>query len=500
MSVAASRIVLRNAVVVASRTTLRRRSSRPHVGVPPAYTTALASSRRAFAATTTTTASDKKKKEPALADDEDAPSSSLKDTVERMQRKEKEEAATADNNSHNDGDDKQKGGEGASSSSTSSGGPALDTSTLFVRAADAWDSFRTAVGTTWNELLQSGQRKSINKKIHPVETAGGDAPYTGPVDIMVIDESEHLNAWERMQKRLTEAPIIQDIFERSEEIYVKTGAKQVKERVDVLKEDAREAWETSQNPWVYRLSSVYDTVTADSPESVAVKELRQLDPTFTLEDWRQDVVEHTLPIIMRWFLEGRINQLKPWLGEGVFKRLAAEMTAREQEGTQIDTNLLGIMNSEILAVEVSRLWVLLLLLLLFFVAGVCKRNVWVTTGCVAVNNCRLSICSIVDVSRSTLSPLLYLTISLLHAKHKNNNTAGRSQQGLAHYSVALYVPTNQLRAPKGGRGDCGRGRGRHTSPFVRGGLSARVRRRKGRAQLEDCGFPIQWCHCVFIMK
>jgi len=348
MSVAASRIVVRNAVVVASRTTLRRRSSRPYVGVPP-YTTALATSRRAFAATTTTTATPDKKKEP-LAADEDAPSSSLKDTVERMQRKEKEEAATtADNN--NDGDDNKQKGEGASTSSASSGGPALDTSTLFVRAADAWDNFRTAVGHTWNELLQSGQRKSINKKIHPVETAGGDAPYTGPVDIMVIDESEHLNAWERMQKRLTEAPIIQGIFERSEEIYVKTGAKQVKERVDVLKEDAREAWETSQNPWVYRLSSVYDTVTADSPESIAVKELRQLDPTFTLEDWRQDVVEHTLPIIMRWFLEGRINQLKPWLGEGVFKRLAAEMTAREQEGTQIDTNLLGIMNSEILAVE-----------------------------------------------------------------------------------------------------------------------------------------------------
>ena len=129
----------------------------------------------------------------------------------------------------------------------------------------------------------------------------------------------------------------------------------MKRKVDHLSEDAREAWETSQNPWVYRISSVYETVTAETPESIAVAELRQHDPEFTLEDWRQDCVEHTLPKIMEWFLKGKINQLKPWLAEGVFKRIAAEITARKQEGVEIDTHVLGIMNSEILACEVCSL-------------------------------------------------------------------------------------------------------------------------------------------------
>ena len=106
---------------------------------------------------------------------------------------------------------------------------------------------------------------------------------------------------------------------------------------------------------MYRISSVYETVTAETPESIAVAELRQLDPEFTLEDWRQDCVEHTLPKIMEWFLKGKINQLKPWLAEGVFKRIAAEITARKQEGVEIDTHVLGIMNSEILACEVCSL-------------------------------------------------------------------------------------------------------------------------------------------------
>jgi mitochondrial import inner membrane translocase subunit TIM44 len=266
---------------------------------------------------------------------------SLKETVERLQREK-----SSDKEGKSDQTDE--------SQQTTEKSSSTDSSDIFRRAVDVWDNFSSELSSTWRELIQSGERKSINKKIviHPTETAGGDAPYTGPVDIMVIDPELHLTAWERMQKRLASAPIIQNILEKTEEFYEKSGAAKVKERVDHLREDAREAWETSQNPWVYRLSSVYDTVTAESPETRAVKELRVLDPTFTLEDWRQDVVEHTLPIIMKWFLEGRINQLKPWLGEGVFKRMAAEMTAREREGTQIDTHVLGIMNSEIIAVEV----------------------------------------------------------------------------------------------------------------------------------------------------
>jgi mitochondrial import inner membrane translocase subunit TIM44 len=232
----------------------------------------------------------------------------------------------------------------------------VDTDSIVRKAAEAWSTFAAEVGATWQELVRSGERKSINKKLHnahPEATAEGDKPYTGPVDIMIIDPSEHLTAWERMQKRLTDAPIIQNILQQTQEIYEKSGAAEVHKRATHIREDAKEAWETSQNPWVYRISSVYDTLTAESAESVAVRSLRQLDPEFTLEDWRRDVVEHTLPQIMQWFLEGRINQLKDWLGEGVFKRMAAEMTARQQEGVEIDTHVLGIMNSEILACEMD---------------------------------------------------------------------------------------------------------------------------------------------------
>jgi hypothetical protein len=113
---------------------------------------------------------------------------SLKDTVRRMQQ--------------------EKGG----SSSDNFDDPRIND---FVRqASDVWSNVTEEVGKTWGELLRSGERKDINKQIrHPEDTVAGEQEYSGPVAIMLIDESENLTAWERMQKRLTDAPLIQGKYE-----------------------------------------------------------------------------------------------------------------------------------------------------------------------------------------------------------------------------------------------------------------------------------------------
>ena len=139
-------------------------------------------------------------------------------------------------------------------------------------------SFVDTISETWNELVASGQAKDINKKIgtpsdgeqpnyaNDDEAADKYEEYKGSKDIMLIDPEEHLSAWERMEKRLRDAPIIADILEKSGKVYEKSGAQervqQTQQKIKHLKEDAEEAWETSQNPWVYRASSVYDTLTA----------------------------------------------------------------------------------------------------------------------------------------------------------------------------------------------------------------------------------------------
>lgn len=116
-------------------------------------------------------------------DDEPTKEESLKDTVRRMGGK---------HNAHKDDNVDPR------------------VKDLLNKASSTWSAFKEEVGKAWGELLRSGERKDINKKLrHPEDTVEGEREYTGPVEIMVIDESEHLTAWQRMQKRLTEAPIIQ---------------------------------------------------------------------------------------------------------------------------------------------------------------------------------------------------------------------------------------------------------------------------------------------------
>jgi mitochondrial import inner membrane translocase subunit TIM44 len=265
------------------------------------------------------------------AQDDKKSKASLRDTVNRL----KEESGSNESN-------------GSTSSETSY--------EMFVKLADAWSSFRTGVSEAWTELIHSNKPKDINKKIHDVkppsaaddDNAAADK-YEGTTAIMIVNEEDHLNAFERMQKRLSEAPVIQSILSAGEDLYEKTGAKKIKEKIDHAKEDAREAFETSQNPWVYRVSSIYETITEESESAMAERKLQELDPEFSLEQFKINAVEVTLPKFMKLFLEGKVKDLKPHLGEAVYNKFAAEARARKKEGVYVDTNVLGIMNSEILS-------------------------------------------------------------------------------------------------------------------------------------------------------
>lgn len=57
-----------------------------------------------------------------------------------------------------------------------------------------------------------------------------------------------------------------------------------------------------QHPLVYKLSSAWDSFTAESDEGIGVRELRRLDPSFSVEDWKRDIQELFLPEFMSAFL------------------------------------------------------------------------------------------------------------------------------------------------------------------------------------------------------
>ena len=96
--------------------------------------------------------------------------------------------------------------------------------------------------------------------------------------------------------RFREAPIIQGILNAAKQA-AKTDAgkkvhqttKQVKDKISDAQEEVLEVWETSQNPWVYRLSSIYDGLFGETPMGVAIKEIRRAEPDFILEKWKKNM-------------------------------------------------------------------------------------------------------------------------------------------------------------------------------------------------------------------
>jgi len=157
--------------------------------------------------------------------------------------------------------------------------------------------------------------------------------YAGPSDLMMVDPDK--DAWERMRDRLASAPIIEDVLKAAGKVYSSDGVKATRERIGDIKEDAREAWETSQNPWVYRISSIIDTFGAEDEFAVAVRELRRLDPSFDMEDWRYNLGEAFLIPFIKDYMRSDLKALKPWIhGEGMTRKVEGEIRIRKSEGVR----------------------------------------------------------------------------------------------------------------------------------------------------------------------
>ena len=60
------------------------------------------------------------------------------------------------------------------------------------------------------------------------------------------------------------------------------------------------------------------------------------------EEWAEDVKNNLVPDIIKAHLAGNTSALKPWLGEAVYNKLAADIRTRKHDGIVFDTNILDI--------------------------------------------------------------------------------------------------------------------------------------------------------------
>jgi len=169
----------------------------------------------------------------------------------------------------------------------------------------------------------------------------------GPSAIVLVKDPK--SAWESMKERLQDSPFIREILKNSRKVGQQAASTDLgKKAADASQavqdkiEDARNFWETSQNPIVYTLSGVWENMTGETEEGIAIAEIRKLDPNFNKEEWAVEIKETVVPKIIKAHLLGNTSTLKPWMGEAVYNKLAADIRARKHDGITFDTNILDI--------------------------------------------------------------------------------------------------------------------------------------------------------------
>lgn len=231
----------------------------------------------------------------------------------------------------------------------------------FAFARDAKEFISVNFKEAWGEMTGSSKESVLERKFEQSQSFrrakdvteddvenDGEAPVKndGPSALVVVPAAK--SYWEQMASRL-DAPIIREIL-KGAKIYTKAAAetdigKQAQKASQNVKdkiEDAREFWETSQNPIIHTLSGVWENMTGDTEEGLTISEIRKKDPGFVKENWTEEVKRTLAPIVIKAHLEGDSKALKPWLTEGVYARLSAEIRARKADGIVFDSNILEI--------------------------------------------------------------------------------------------------------------------------------------------------------------
>ncbi|CAB9505142.1 Translocase of inner mitochondrial membrane 44 homolog (Yeast) [Seminavis robusta] len=174
--------------------------------------------------------------------------------------------------------------------------------------------FRLGLVETWQELLgvhdirvssSKGSMDETSSPMYPMQEQQQEQPGVEPFDLtgiptMDIDASV-ASPWERLQRRLAAARIID-----------------------------KAVW----NP----------NTRGERQTGSAILKIQRLDPKLitSLDQFRSDMTEKTIPLLLKWVLEGDVDNLQRWLGPQVLHKVASEIKARHQEGVVLNPSIIEV--------------------------------------------------------------------------------------------------------------------------------------------------------------
>ncbi|KAL3689274.1 hypothetical protein R1sor_015583 [Riccia sorocarpa] len=172
------------------------------------------------------------------------------------------------------------------------------------------------------------------------------APTTGPVETSsetaIVPVVKKRTEWQKKLDELLDKARQHPVFRRL------TSVKEhpVVAKSQELAEDLRERWETSDSPVVHKIQDINDSLFGETATAVAMKEIRQRDPSFSIPDFILELQEDIRPVLIA-YLKGDYKVLKQKCSREVVDRCRAERTALESQGIFLDHKILHVSDIEV---------------------------------------------------------------------------------------------------------------------------------------------------------
>ena len=117
----------------------------------------------------------------------------------------------------------------------------------------------------------------------------------------------------------------------------------------------KSAYQESENPLISTARAVSDRVAgffAENETAMVIKKFREMDPSFQLEPFLQEMREYILPEVLDAYVKGDTEVLKLWLSAAQYQVYAALMQQYTAAGLKSDGRILDIRHVDIVSAKI----------------------------------------------------------------------------------------------------------------------------------------------------
>lgn len=114
----------------------------------------------------------------------------------------------------------------------------------------------------------------------------------------------------------------------------------------------KSAYNESENPLITTARSISDRVAgffAENETAMVIKKFREMDPSFQLEPFLQDMREYILPEVLDAYVKADVETLGQWLSAAQFQVYTALMHQYTTNGLKSDGRILDIRNVDVVS-------------------------------------------------------------------------------------------------------------------------------------------------------